>query len=175
MTTRSSSGRTSPSAPPILRPPSFRDFYAFEQHVATMWERRGGEIPGGLVPAADLLLLERLRDPRTGRSGVGAARLARSSTSSSRSARSSTRPAYNLPEERADEAIGGYFVLNDWSARDLQRDEIDRPARAGKGKDFATTHRAVDRDARRARGRAAAGATAPDLAMTATVARSTAR
>ena len=31
--------------PPILRPPSFRDFYAFEQHVATMWRRRGQEIP----------------------------------------------------------------------------------------------------------------------------------
>src|SRR5205085_12353475 len=31
--------------PPILRPPSLRDFYAFEGHVRTMWERRGGEIP----------------------------------------------------------------------------------------------------------------------------------
>ena len=30
---------------PILRPPSIRDFYAFEGHVRTMWERRGGEIP----------------------------------------------------------------------------------------------------------------------------------
>ena len=27
--------------PPVLRPPSFRDFYAFEQHVGTMWKRRG--------------------------------------------------------------------------------------------------------------------------------------
>ncbi len=31
--------------PPVLRPPSVRDFYAFEGHVRTMWERRGGEIP----------------------------------------------------------------------------------------------------------------------------------
>src|SRR5262245_46790760 len=31
--------------PPILRPPSFRDFYAFEQHVATMWQRRQSDIP----------------------------------------------------------------------------------------------------------------------------------
>src|SRR6185436_2420500 len=30
---------------PILRPPSLRDFYAFERHVGTMWARRGGEIP----------------------------------------------------------------------------------------------------------------------------------
>ena len=31
--------------PPVLRPPSLRDFYAFERHVGTMWARRGGEIP----------------------------------------------------------------------------------------------------------------------------------
>ena len=31
--------------PPILRPPSLRDFYAFEGHVKTMWERRGGTVP----------------------------------------------------------------------------------------------------------------------------------
>src|SRR5690606_115007 len=31
--------------PPILSPPSFRDFYAFEQHVGTMWKRRDMEIP----------------------------------------------------------------------------------------------------------------------------------
>jgi hypothetical protein len=31
--------------PPILRPTSLRDFYAFETHVRTMWERRGGEVP----------------------------------------------------------------------------------------------------------------------------------
>ena len=31
--------------PPILEPPSLRDFYAFEGHVKTMWERRGGTVP----------------------------------------------------------------------------------------------------------------------------------
>ncbi|HEX6140593.1 MAG TPA: fumarylacetoacetate hydrolase family protein, partial [Candidatus Limnocylindria bacterium] len=31
--------------PPILQPPSIRDFYAFERHVRTMWERRGGTVP----------------------------------------------------------------------------------------------------------------------------------
>src|SRR6266540_1199159 len=31
--------------PPIVQPPSLRDFYAFEGHVKTMWERRGGEVP----------------------------------------------------------------------------------------------------------------------------------
>src|SRR4029077_12801866 len=31
--------------PPILRPPSLRDFYAFEGHVAAMWRRRDAEVP----------------------------------------------------------------------------------------------------------------------------------
>ena len=31
--------------PPILRPPSLRDFYAFEGHVATMWRRRDADVP----------------------------------------------------------------------------------------------------------------------------------
>ena len=62
---------------------------------------------------------------------------ASSSTSSSRSARSSTRPARDLPADRAEEAIGGYTILNDWSARDLQRDETTVRLGPAKGKDFA--------------------------------------
>src|SRR3712207_3032808 len=31
--------------PPILRPPSVRDFYAFEQHVRTARAQRGLEVP----------------------------------------------------------------------------------------------------------------------------------
>src|SRR5688572_25149543 len=31
--------------PPVLRPPSLRDFYAFEQHVATVWKRREHGVP----------------------------------------------------------------------------------------------------------------------------------
>src|SRR5260221_1446014 len=31
--------------PPIVRPPAFRDFYAFEQHVKTARARRGLEMP----------------------------------------------------------------------------------------------------------------------------------
>ncbi len=32
-------------------------------------------------------------------------------------------PAVDLPPEHAEEAIGGYTIFNDWSARDLQREE----------------------------------------------------
>ena len=48
-------------------------------------------------------------------------------------------PAVDLPAGRAEEAIGGYFVLNDWSARDLQREETTVRLGPAKGKDFATS------------------------------------
>ena len=52
---------------PVPEPPSVRDFYAFEGHVAAGWRRRGGEIPDGLVRGARVLLLEPRVDPRPGR------------------------------------------------------------------------------------------------------------
>jgi fumarylacetoacetate (FAA) hydrolase len=39
----------------------------------------------------------------------------------------------------ADGAIGGFTVLNDWSARDLQRSEMRLGLGPAKGKDFATS------------------------------------
>ena len=48
-------------------------------------------------------------------------------------------PAVDLPAERGEEAIGGYTILNDWSARDLQREETVVRLGPAKGKDFAST------------------------------------
>ena len=39
----------------------------------------------------------------------------------------------------ADGAIGGFTVMNDWSARDLQRKEMKVGLGPAKGKDFATS------------------------------------
>ena len=75
-------------------------------------------------------------------------------------------PARDLPAERAEEAIGGYTIFNDWSARDLQRDETTVRLGPAKGKDFAITIGpwlvTPDElaDARRP------GTSAPDLGMT---------
>ena len=154
--------------PPILRPPSFRDFYAFEQHVATMWQRRQSEIPEAWyrLPIFYFSNTSEIRgpgDPVWAPAGsteldfeleVGAI---------------VDTPAYNLPEERAGEAIGGYFVLNDWSARDLQRDESTVRLGPAKGKDFATTIGPWIVTPDELGPRWAAGASAPDLGMTATV------
>ena len=48
-------------------------------------------------------------------------------------------PAVDLAPERAEEAIGGFMIFNDWSARDLQRDETTVRLGPAKGKDFASS------------------------------------
>ena len=118
--------------PPILRPPSFRDFYAFERHVRTMWERRDQEIPEAWyrLPIFYFSNVSELRgpgDPVWAPRGSAGAGLRAGGRGAHR------HPGVDLPEERGEEAIGGYFVLNDWSARDLQRDETHGPPRAREG------------------------------------------
>ena len=45
----------------------------------------------------------------------------------------------NVTPEEARDAIGGYCVMNDWSARDVQGKEMKLKLGPSKGKDFATT------------------------------------
>ena len=154
--------------PPILRPPAFRDFYAFERHVATMWQRRQSDIPEAWyrLPIFYFSNTSEIRGPGD---PVWAPKGSSELDFELEVGAIIDTPAFNLSEERSDEAIGGYFVLNDWSARDLQRDESTVRLGPAKGKDFATTIGPwlVTPDALAARW--TAGAAAPDLAMTATV------
>lgn len=124
--------------PPVLRPPAFRDFYAFERHVRTMWERRGGVIPEPWyrLPVFYLSNTSEIRGPGD---PVWAPRGSAELDFELEVGGLVDTPAFDLPEERAEEAIGGYFVLNDWSARDLQREEMAVRMGPAKGKDFATT------------------------------------
>jgi len=154
--------------PPVLRPPAFRDFYAFEGHVRTMWERRGGEVPEAWyrLPIFYFSNTSEIRgpdDPVWAPDGsteldfeleVGAI---------------VDTPAFDLSEQRAAEAIGGYFVLNDWSARDLQRDETTVRLGPAKGKDFATTIGPWITTPDELATALTPGATGPELAMTAIV------
>ena len=154
--------------PPILRPPGFRDFYAFEQHVRTMWERRGGEIPENWyrLPVFYFSNTSEIRGPGD---AVWAPRDSAELDFELEVGALVDTPAFNLPEGRAHEAIGGYFVLNDWSARDLQRDEM--PVRMGpaKGKDFATSIGPWLVTPDELADAWATDATGPNLAMTASV------
>jgi fumarylacetoacetate (FAA) hydrolase len=154
--------------PPILRPPTFRDFYAFEQHVATMWNRRGGEIPEAWfrLPIFYFSNVSELRGPGD---PVWAPRGSEELDFELEVGAMVDTPAYNLPEERAGEAIGGYLIVNDWSARDLQRDESTVRLGPAKGKDFALTIGPWIVTPDELEDRWPTGATAPDLAMSATV------
>jgi 2-keto-4-pentenoate hydratase/2-oxohepta-3-ene-1,7-dioic acid hydratase in catechol pathway len=49
------------------------------------------------------------------------------------------RDVRNVTPEQARDAIGGYCVMNDWSARDVQSREMKLKLGPSKGKDFATT------------------------------------
>lgn len=154
--------------PPILRPPSVRDFYAFEGHVRTMWERRGGEVPEAWyrLPIFYFSNVSEIRGPAQ---PVWSPAASRELDYELEVAALVDTPARDLAPDRAEEAIGGYTIFNDWSARDLQREETAVRLGPAKGKDFASSFGpwlvTPDElaDAR------AGGSTGPDLAMTAEV------
>ena len=123
---------------PLPRPPSVRDFYAFEQHVKTARQRRGLDMdadwyelpvfyfsnPAAIVgprddvpvpPGCEQLDFELEVAAIVGRGGS------------------------DLAPEEAERHIAGYCVMNDWSARDVQRREMKLSMGPVKGKDFATT------------------------------------
>jgi fumarylacetoacetate (FAA) hydrolase len=124
--------------PPILAPPSFRDFYAFERHVGTMWKRRDMEIPEAWyrLPIFYFSNVSEIRGPGD---PVWAPRGSTELDYELEVAALVDTPVRDLEAARGDEAIGGYMVLNDWSARDLQREETTVRLGPAKGKDFASS------------------------------------
>lgn len=124
--------------PPILSPPSFRDFYAFERHVGTMWKRREMPIPEAWyrLPVFYFSNVSEIRGPED---PVWAPRGSVELDYELEVAALVDTPARDLDAASAEEAIGGYTILNDWSARDLQREETTVRLGPAKGKDFAST------------------------------------
>src|SRR5207248_10205279 len=113
---------------PVLHPPSVRDFYAFEQHVRTARALRGLEVPPEWYeqpvfyfsnPAAIFGPDAEIPYPPE-----------------------TEELDYELEVAAvigADGRIGGFTVMNDWSARDVQRKEMRVGLGPAKGKDFATS------------------------------------
>ena len=124
--------------PPILAPPTFRDFYAFEQHVGTMWKRRDMEIPEAWyrLPIFYFSNTSEIRGPDE---PVWAPRGSSELDYELEVAALVDTPVQDLDAARGEEAIGGYLILNDWSARDLQREETTVRLGPAKGKDFASS------------------------------------
>jgi fumarylacetoacetate (FAA) hydrolase len=153
---------------PILRPPSFRDFYAFEEHVATMWRRRQSEVPEAWyrLPIFYFSNTSEIRGPDE---PVWAPQGSNELDFELEVGAIVDTPVFNLGEDRAAEAIGGYLVINDWSARDLQRDESTVRLGPAKGKDFATSIGPWIVTPDELAGSWRSGALAPDVSMTAAV------
>ena len=124
--------------PPIIRPTSLRDFYAFERHVATVWSRRDQQIPEAWfrLPIFYFSNVSEIRGPGD---PVWAPRGSAELDYELEICALIDTPVRDLTAERGEEAIGGFMLMNDWSARDLQRDETTVRLGPAKGKDFATT------------------------------------
>ena len=113
---------------PVPVPPSVRDFFSFEGHVAAGWRLRGREIPPAWYeapvfyfsnPAAIYGPGEPIRRPQASRMLDFELELA--------------------AVIGARDEIAGFTLMNDWSARDVQRGEMTVGLGPAKGKDFATS------------------------------------
>ena len=123
---------------PVPDPQTFRDFYAFEQHVRAARKLRGLEMHPDWFripifyfsnPAAIYGHGSEIPYPRKTNeldfelefaviiAGAGS----------------------DILSKDADRHIAGYTICNDWSARDLQREEMAMSLGPAKGKDFATS------------------------------------
>ena len=122
---------------PIPRPPSLRDFYAFEDHVKKGFEKRGEAMPKEwyeipvyykgnhqsiLGPDDDVLwpsFTEKFDYELEIAFVIG-------------------RTTRNVAAANARDCIAGFTVMNDFSARDMQRKEMRVRLGPAKGKDWAT-------------------------------------
>ena len=123
---------------PLPRPVSMRDGYAFRQHVATARRNRGLE----MIPEFDLFpvtyFTNHLAVTGPGEVQVQDHHLIRLDFELE-VAIVTGRPLRNATLAEADAAIFGYLVMNDWSARHLQMEEMKLSLGPCKGKDFATS------------------------------------
>jgi fumarylacetoacetate (FAA) hydrolase len=123
---------------PVPRPVAMRDGYAFRQHVATARRNRGME----MVPEFDLFPVTYFTNHQAvigpGPMEVLEHHLRRLDYELE-VAVVTGRPLCNCTLEEADAAIFGYMIMNDWSARALQTEEMKLSLGPCKGKDFATS------------------------------------
>jgi fumarylacetoacetate (FAA) hydrolase len=123
--------------PPILRPPAFRDFYAFEQHVRTARLRRGldmtqawYEIPVFYFSNPNSLVGDEEAIPVPAGSSELDFGLELGLVIGDR--------IRNVAPADAWRRVAGFTIINDFSARDIQRAEMAVGLGPAKGKDFAT-------------------------------------
>ena len=123
--------------PPVVRPPSFRDFYAFEQHVKTARGRRGLDMPQAWY---DLPVFY-FSNPNSLVGHDAAVAAPAGCVELDYELELGVIIGHggrNIPVGKAWEHVAGFTIINDLSARDLQRAEMSVGLGPAKGKDFAT-------------------------------------
>jgi len=124
--------------PPVIDPQSFRDFYAFEQHVRAARKLRGLE----MHPDWFKIPIFYFSNP-SALYGHNASIQYPNGTDELdfelEFAIIIANGGSNIHSDNANNYIGGYTICNDWSARDLQREEMAMSLGPAKGKDFASS------------------------------------
>lgn len=124
-------------AAPIPRPPSMRDGYAFRQHVETARRNRGLE----MIPEFDQFPVFYFTNHQAV-IGPGDLRVQRMHLDrldfELEAAIVVGKRGRNVPAADADALVFGFTIMNDFSARALQMEEMKLSLGPAKGKDFAT-------------------------------------
>lgn len=122
---------------PVPSPTSFRDAYAFREHVATA--RRNRNVP--MIPEFDqfpVFYFSNHNNIKGPGEIVCMPDHLKKLDFELEVAIVICKPGKNIKAEEADEYIGGFMILNDFSARALQSEEMKLNLGPAKGKDFAT-------------------------------------
>jgi 2-keto-4-pentenoate hydratase/2-oxohepta-3-ene-1,7-dioic acid hydratase in catechol pathway len=123
---------------PLLHPVSFRDFYCFEEHVRKARARRGLTVPDEWYERPTFYF----SNPRCllgPEEEVSRPASTRALDLEAEIGCIISRRGRDISVEAAGSYIAGYTLLNDWSARDVQRREMTVGLGPSKGKDFATS------------------------------------
>ena len=122
---------------PCIESGSLRDFIAFEQHIKTVRSKQGAEVP----PAWYEMPVYYKGNYRTlmgHEQPLNWPRYTEKLDYELELACIVGKQGMDIPVEEAGSYIGGYAVLNDWSARDIQMREGSVGLGPSKGKDFGT-------------------------------------
>lgn len=123
---------------PVPKPTSMRDGYAFRQHVETARRNRG--VP--MIPEFDQFPVFYFTN-HNAVFGEGIIEVEDDHLQQLdfelECAIVIGKKGKNIPAEQADDYIAGYMIMNDWSARVLQMEEMKLNLGPAKGKDFATS------------------------------------
>lgn len=123
---------------PISSPPSIRDFMAFEEHVKTSSEALGQSVN----PVWYEIPLFYFTNPAATRGPLDDVPVSPGSLRFDYELEIAAvigRAGSDLDPARAESHIAGYMVMCDWSARDLQEQEMRGLLGPAKGKDGATS------------------------------------